>query len=107
MTDTFAVLRPLPMSDRDKDTEILALRHRITVLERRLGGEKVRSSPNGRAFLAASLHRPPSQVPRRIRLVVRPDTVLRRHRDPAARGHAARSRSERQGRPRPSPSPGP
>jgi putative transposase len=29
-----AVLRPLPMSERDKDLEILALRHQIAVLER-------------------------------------------------------------------------
>jgi putative transposase len=27
MTNTFAVLHLLPMSDRDKDAEILALRH--------------------------------------------------------------------------------
>ncbi|GAA3710947.1 hypothetical protein GCM10022224_090510 [Nonomuraea antimicrobica] len=30
-----AALRLLPMSDRDKDVEILALSHQITVLERR------------------------------------------------------------------------
>jgi hypothetical protein len=33
MTNTFALLRLLPMSDREKDIEILALRHQITVLE--------------------------------------------------------------------------
>ncbi|MGW9498203.1 integrase [Streptomyces prasinus] len=89
VTNAFAVLRLLPMSDRDMETEILALRHQTTVLERQLGGEKVRFSPNDRAFLAALLHRPPSQVLRRIRLVERPDTVLRRHRDLVARRHAA------------------
>ncbi|MBL3671275.1 helix-turn-helix domain-containing protein [Streptomyces sp. M2CJ-2] len=88
------------MSDRDKDTEILALRHQITVLERQLGGEKVRFSPNDRAFLAALPHRLPSQVLRRIRLVVRPDTVLRRHRNLVARRHAVCSRPKRPGRPR-------
>jgi transposase len=31
ITKTFAVLRLLPMSDRDKDVEILVLRHQITV----------------------------------------------------------------------------
>jgi putative transposase len=34
MTNTLALIRLLPMSDRDKDTEILALRHQITVLDR-------------------------------------------------------------------------
>jgi hypothetical protein len=43
VTNTFAVLRLLPMSDRDKDTEILVLRHQIAVLERQLGKEKVGS----------------------------------------------------------------
>ena len=32
MTNAFAMLRLLPMSDRDKDVEILALRHQIMVL---------------------------------------------------------------------------
>ncbi|MEU8911599.1 integrase core domain-containing protein [Streptomyces mirabilis] len=100
VTNAFAALRLLPMSDRDKDTEILALRHQITVLERQLGGEKVWFSPSDRAFLAALLHRLPSEVLRRIRLMVRPDTVLRWHRDLVARRHAARSRPKRPGRPR-------
>jgi putative transposase len=33
ISNAFAALRLLPMSDRDKDAEILALRHQITVLE--------------------------------------------------------------------------
>ncbi|WP_431932876.1 hypothetical protein [Nonomuraea jabiensis] len=45
VTNAFAVLRMLPMSDRDKDVEILALRHQITVLERQLGaGTGVRAA---------------------------------------------------------------
>ncbi|MEU6265545.1 hypothetical protein [Saccharopolyspora shandongensis] len=44
VTNAFAMLRLLPMSDRDKDIEILALRHQITVLERQLGQERVRFS---------------------------------------------------------------
>lgn len=42
VTNALALLRLLPMSDRDKDAEILALRHQITVLERHLRGEKIR-----------------------------------------------------------------
>ena len=34
VTNTFAVLRLLPMTDRDKDVEILALRHQIVLLQR-------------------------------------------------------------------------
>src|SRR5258705_11091224 len=71
------MLRLLPMSNRDKDVEILALRHQITVLERQLGKEKVRFDASDRAFLAALPHRLPRDVLRRLRLLVRPDTVLR------------------------------
>ncbi|MEU4770182.1 integrase core domain-containing protein [Actinosynnema sp. NPDC023794] len=100
MTNAFALLRLLPMSDRDKDTEILALRHQITVLERQLGQTRPRFSPGDRAFLTALLHRLPVGTLRRLRLLVRPETVLRRHRDLLARRHAARSRPKRPGRPR-------
>ena len=88
------------MSDRDKDAEILALRHQITVLERQLGNARPRLLPSDRAFLAALLHRLPRDVLGRFRLLVRPDTVLRWHRDLLARRHAARSRPKRPGRPR-------
>ncbi|MFF9221925.1 hypothetical protein [Streptomyces viridosporus] len=43
--NAFALLRLLPMSDRDTDVEILALRHQLSVPERRLGEEKVRFQP--------------------------------------------------------------
>jgi len=97
--NTFAVLRLLLMSDRDKDTEILALRHQIAVLERQLGKERVRFTPSNRVFLAALLHRLPPEVLRRLRLLVRPDTILRWHRDLITRGHAAKSKPRRAGRP--------
>jgi putative transposase len=100
MTNVFALLRLLPMSDPDKDAEILALRHQIAVLERHLGKARQRFSPGDRAFLAALLHRLPRDVLSRFRLLVRPDTVLRWHRDLLARRHAARSRPRRPGRPR-------
>ena len=100
VTNAFALLRLLPMSDRDKDVEILALRHQIAVLERQLGKNRPRFCPADRAFLAALLHRLPRDVLGRLRLLVRPDTVLRWHRDLIARRHAARSRPKRPGRPR-------
>jgi len=100
VTNTFAVLRLVPMSDRDKDTEILALRHQIAVLERQLGKQKVRFTPGDRAFLAALLHRLPPEAVRRLRLLVRPDTIVRWHRNLITRRHAARSKPKRPGRPR-------
>ncbi|WP_205719205.1 hypothetical protein [Actinomadura geliboluensis] len=97
--NAFAVLRLLPMTDRDKDAEILVLRHQITVLERQLDGARVRFTVPDRALLAALLHRLRPSVLRRIRLLVRPDTVLRWHRDLIAGRHAARSKPKRPGRP--------
>jgi transposase InsO family protein len=94
------MLRLLPMSDHDKDVEILTLRHQIAVLERQLSGQRVRFEASDRAFLAALLQGLPTQVLRRMRLLVRPDTVLRWHRDLVARRHAARCRPKRPGRPR-------
>ncbi|WP_338013447.1 hypothetical protein [Saccharothrix sp. ALI-22-I] len=64
VTDAFALLRLLPMSDRDKDVEILALRHQITILERQLGKERPRFSPGDRAFLAAMEVELPRRLPK-------------------------------------------
>src|SRR5258706_7329714 len=100
MTNAVAILRLLPMSDRDKDAEILALRHQIMLLQRQLGNERVRFDPTDRALLAALLHRLPMNMLHGLRLLVRPDTVLRWHRDLIARRHAAASRPKRPGRPR-------
>jgi transposase len=100
VTNALAVPRLLPMSDQAKDAEILALRHQITVLQRQLHGEKVRFDPSDRAFLAALLHRLPRDVLRRVRLLVRPETVLRWHRGLVAHRHAVASRPKRAGRPR-------
>ena len=100
VTNAFTLLRLLMVSDRDKEVEILALRHQITVLERRLGKARPQFLPSDRAFLAALLHRLPRDVLGRFRLLVRPETVLRWHRAVLARRHAARSRPRRPGRPR-------
>ena len=60
----------------------------------------MRFCPGDRAFLAALLHRLPGDVLCWFRLLVRPETALRWHRDLVARRHAARSRPRRPGRPR-------
>lgn len=86
--------------NRDKDAEILALRHQLSVLQRQLGPGRVRFTPADRALLAALLHRLPRKAFNRLHLMVRPDTVLRWHRDLIARRHARRSRPRRPGRPR-------
>jgi putative transposase len=77
----------------------LVLRHQIAVLERQLGERKVRFTPPDRALLAALLRRLRPQTLRRMRLLVRPDTVLRWHRDLIRERHAARSKPKRPGRP--------
>ncbi|MEV0055272.1 hypothetical protein AB0H34_32840 [Saccharopolyspora shandongensis] len=70
VTNAFAMPRLLLTSDQEKDTEILALRHQITVLERQRGKEKVRFTPSDRTFLAALLHRLPA-------LTADPDKIAR------------------------------
>lgn len=70
------------------------------MLERQLGGELVRFTRIDRAWLAALLHPLPRAVLHQLRLVVRPQTVLRWHRDLMARRHARSSRPRRVGRPR-------
>jgi transposase len=70
------------------------------VLERQLRGERVRFTRANRAWLAALLHQLPRDVLRHVRLLVRPETVLRWHRDLIARRHARISRPRRAGRPR-------
>ena len=98
VTNVFTLLRLLPVSDRDKNVEILVLRYQITVLQRQLGTTGLRLLPSDRAFLAALLHRLPRDVLGWFRLLVRSETVLRWHRNLLARRHAARSRPGRPGR---------
>src|SRR3954471_1389848 len=90
ITNAFTLLRLLPGSDRDKDAEILALRHQLAVLHRQLGGQRVRFDPADQAWLAALLHHlPRPSLHHFLRLLVRPGTILRWHRDLHARRHAA------------------
>jgi hypothetical protein len=93
------MLRLLPMGDRAKDVEILALRHQITVLRTTTARRQAPVRPADRALLAALLHGLPRNVLPQIRLLVSPDTVLRWHRDLMAAHHSRLSRPKRVGRP--------
>ena len=97
LTNVFIVLRLLPMSDTDKDIEILTLRHQLAILQRQNG--KPRLTWADRALLAALLHRLPRPRLTQLQLIVSPDTILRWHRDFIRRRHAARSRRKQPGRP--------
>jgi putative transposase len=68
-------------------------------LERQLHGEKIRFTRTDRMFLAALLHRLHHDVLRSVRLLVRPETLLRWHRNLIAYRHAVISRPTRAGRP--------
>jgi putative transposase len=74
LTSVLAFIRLLPMSDTDKDIEILTLRHQLAVLQRQI--DKPRLAPPDRAFLAL-LHRLSRPKLRQLHLIVFPDTVLR------------------------------
>jgi transposase len=98
VTATFSLLRLLPRSDRDKDMEILVLRHQLTVLQRLVA--KPSFMPDDRFLLAGLLHHLPMGKLRNLTLLVRPDTVMRWHRDLLQRRHAAACTPRRRGRPR-------
>ena len=90
LTSVFTFIRLLPMSDVDKNVEILALRHQLAILQRQI--DKPRLTQPDRAFLAALLHRLPRPKLRQLHLIISPDTVLRWHRDLLHRHHAKQSR---------------
>ena len=52
--NVFAVLRLLPVGEREKDIEILVLRHQIAVLQRQLGSARVRFAPEDRVLKVAA-----------------------------------------------------
>ena len=92
--------------------EILALRHQLAVLQRKVG--KPAFTPDDRTLLAALLHHLPTQKLRQLHLLMRPDTILRWHRELLNQRHAATCAPRRRGRqrtvtlhPRPGPAPRP
>jgi hypothetical protein len=70
-----ALLRLLLMGEREKAVEILVLRHQLLVLQRQVGRPVF--TDVDRAVLAGLLHHLPGERLRRLRLLVRPDTILR------------------------------
>ncbi|WP_257232369.1 hypothetical protein [Streptomyces sp. Rer75] len=55
VSTVFTFVRLVPMSDREKDLEILALRHQLAVLQRTV--DRPQLTWPDRALLAALLHR--------------------------------------------------
>jgi putative transposase len=98
VTNTSSFLRLLPMTGREKEIEILVLRHQLAVLQRQLA--KPAFTPADRFLLAGLLHHLPMGKLRHLRLLVRPDTILRWHRNFLKRRHAAACSPRRRGRPR-------
>jgi putative transposase len=96
LSGVFTLMRLLPMSDTDKDIEILTLRRQLAILQRQTS--KPRLTRADRALLAALLYRFPRAKLRRLQLIVTPDTIMRWRRD-LIRRHAAISRPKRPGRP--------
>ncbi|MER5421843.1 integrase core domain-containing protein [Streptosporangium roseum] len=94
----FSFLGLLLRTDRDKEIEILVLRHQLMVLQRQAA--KPVFTPTDRFLLAGLLRRLPTDKLRHLVLLVRPDTILRWHRDLLRRRHAAASAPRGRGRPR-------
>ncbi|MER5183872.1 hypothetical protein ABT009_36960 [Streptomyces sp. NPDC002896] len=74
-TNAFALLRLLPMSDRDKGIKILALRHQLLVLQHQVS--KPSFTDTDRVILVGLLHHLPIDKLRHLLLLVGPDTILR------------------------------
>ncbi len=81
-----------------KTAEISILRHQLTVLQRRQP-RRPKLNWADRALLATLLSVIPNARRHGLRLLVTPDTILRRHRDMVRRRWAARSMRGNTGRP--------
>ena len=85
----------LARSQAAKDAEILVLRHQLAVLRRQVGRPKL--SWADRAVIAALIRRLPR--PRRARMLIMPETVLRWHRRLVTRRWTTTAGDRRPGRP--------
>lgn len=75
LSNTFALVRLLPMSTQDKDTEFLGLRHQIGVLQTATRRYQDALRAADRALLAALRTAYPRPILHRLRLLVHPDTI--------------------------------
>ncbi len=98
LTNMLTLMRLLHMGEQEKDIEILALGHQLIVLQRQVG--KPAFTQTDRMVLAGLLHCLPAEKLRQLLLLVRPDTLLRWHRDLIKRRHAVTCAPKRRGRPR-------
>ena len=88
-------------TEASKDAEILVVRHQLAVAQRRLPPRELqrRLTWSDRAWLALLVSVLPAGGLWRLRLIVAPGTVLRRHSDLLRRRWSMRSRRKRPGRP--------
>ncbi|MFF1736894.1 integrase core domain-containing protein [Streptomyces sp. NPDC058247] len=98
VTNTFSFIRLLPMSERDKEVEILVLRLQLAILQRQ--NAKPAFTPDDRFLLSGLLYHLPLDKLRLLQLLVRPDTILGWHRNFLKRRHAVACAPRRRGRPR-------
>ena len=96
----FAALRLLPMSDRDKDIEILALRRQLGCAATTARWPTPATATSGPGVPGRAARAVARATLCRLRLLVSPDTVLRWHRDLMKHRHARASMRRRPGRPR-------
>ncbi|MFU8849502.1 integrase core domain-containing protein [Micromonospora sp. SL1-18] len=88
------------MATATRDIEILSLRHQLAVLQRQLGGQRVRFEPVDRRGWPRCCTRCRGRPCGAYGCWPSPDTILKWHRDLIARRHATLSRPRRRGRPR-------
>ena len=98
LTRVAAGLRLSRREEMRKTAEILILRHQLSVLQRRQR-RRPKLDRADRALLAALPGVIPKVRRQGLRLLITPDTIVRRHRDIVRRRWAARSACGRTGRP--------
>ncbi|MDX6328681.1 MAG: putative transposase [Streptomycetaceae bacterium] len=79
VTNAFSLMRLVPISSREWETEVPVLRHQLAILQRQSARPAFRVED--RVLLAGLLHGLPRETLRGMQLLVRPETIRRWHRD--------------------------